>query len=112
MNVGDNVSTTGKSNGAVLNGIAARRLSNQIDRAHRGTYGAHAGLRTIVKSVARQMMQSGASRGAVSRALEAHLVSYSTRRAEGRTNTVGGPLSTKTLFELVRQCVDEVAREP
>src|SRR5260370_78549 len=54
----------------VLPDAAARRLSNQIARAYRGTYGARTGLRTIVRSVARQMLNAGSPPEVVSRVIE------------------------------------------
>jgi hypothetical protein len=40
---------------------ALRRLSNQITRAHRGTFGAQAGLRTIAKALAGRMLELGST---------------------------------------------------
>ena len=53
----------------VVPDAAGRRLSNQITRAYRGTYGAQAGLRTLIRSVTVQMLRTGSSPEAVARAL-------------------------------------------
>ena len=54
---------------AVVPTAAARRLSNQVARVHNGTYGAGAGLRTLVRLTSAQMLRAGASPDAVARAL-------------------------------------------
>ena len=54
---------------AVVPDAAARRLSNQVTRAYRGTYGARTGLRTLVRSVSVQMLRAGSPPEAVARAL-------------------------------------------
>ena len=112
MNIGDNVSDTRqRPNGAILKRITARRLSNQIDRAHRGTFGAEDGLRTIVQLVAREMMRAGASPENVARAIEDHLVNHPAPSGRMPAATGTGHLSSKMLIELVQQCVDKVALE-
>ncbi len=63
------MSTNTKSREAAVPDAAARRLSNQIARAYRGTYGAHAGLRTLVRIVSVQMLRGGSSPEAIVRAL-------------------------------------------
>ena len=92
----------------ILSGIATRRLSSQIDRANRGTFGAQTGLRTIVKAVAREMMRTGTSSDVVSAAIANHLVNHPTRPASKQT---AGNLTATMLIDLVQQSVDEVAAE-
>lgn len=94
-----------------LSGIAARRLSNQIDRAHRGTFGAQTGLRTIVKGVAREMLRAGAPPDVVSTAIANHLVSHPVSPVGKPIGSPSGGMSSTSLIELVQQCVDEVVVE-
>ena len=54
---------------AIVPEAAGRRLSNQVARAYRGTYGARTGLRTLVRAMSLQMLRAGASPDAVARAL-------------------------------------------
>jgi hypothetical protein len=54
---------------AVVPEAAGRRLSNQVARAYRGTYGARVGLRTIVRAMSVQMLRRGVPSEAVARAL-------------------------------------------
>ena len=54
---------------AIVPEAAGRRLSNQVARAYRGTYGARAGLRAIVRATSTQMLRAGASPEGVARAL-------------------------------------------
>lgn len=98
-------------NRSILSGIAARRLSNQIDRAHRGTFGAETGLRTIVKAVAREMTRGGASVDVVLAAITNHLVNHPARPGWKPNGSGSGSLSSTALIDLVQQCIDEVAVE-
>ena len=112
MNIGDDMSKTRQvPNRTTLSGIAARRLSNQIDRAHRGTFGAQTGLQTIVKAVAREMLRGGASPDVISAAITNHLVNHSARPGWKPNGSPSGSLSSTVLIDLVQQCVDEVAVE-
>ena len=65
----------------VLPRADARRLSNQIARVYRGTFGARTGLRTIVRTMARQALSAGAAPGDIARALEIQVLSHSARMA-------------------------------
>lgn len=88
---------------------AARRLSNQIARAYRGTYGAETGLRSIVRQAARQMLHVGWSTETVTRVLEKHIRDHpSTRPADTRA-FAPGKLNSKILIALMRECVADVA---
>ena len=109
MSIEDDVSKTRqKPNGAVLSGIARRRLSNQIDRGYRRTFGARAGLRTIVESVAREMLRAGVPRDVIAKAITNYLVDHPARLAASPVGTSSDDFSESMLTELVRQCVDEV----
>ena len=90
---------------AIVPDAAGRRLSNQIARAYRGTYGAQAGLRTLVRSVSLQMLRAGSSPDAVARALADYVVN-----CPAAINADGGTardhvLRVRVLAELVAEYV-------
>lgn len=95
---------------AVLPAIAVRRLSTQIGRAFRGTYGANAGLRTIVQATARELLLAGATPHAVARAfaecVERHLAHLASDQREMTTK-----VSSAGLVAVTRECVALVALE-
>src|SRR5437879_8720573 len=99
------VSNQAKRPDQVLPDAAARRLSNQIARAYRGTYGARTGLRTIVRSVARQMLNAGSPPDVVSRVLERYVLNHPAGLAADPRSLVTGELNSATLVELTQQCV-------
>ncbi|MGH7669700.1 MAG: hypothetical protein ACRENQ_09430 [Gemmatimonadaceae bacterium] len=90
---------------------AARRLSNQIARAFRGTYGANTGLRTIVRSAARQLLVAGSSVDAVARIIEEAVRNHPGATTGDRPNIVRAGSHTAMLVELTRECVTEVVLE-
>jgi hypothetical protein len=95
----------------VLPDEARRRLSNQIARAYRGTFGARAGLRTLACSIARRMVRAGWSPAAVSAAL-ARVVANdpASTSADGR-NVAAAESRSIELLELMRECIAEVELE-
>jgi hypothetical protein len=96
---------------SVLAPGAARRVSNQLGRAFRGTYGAKAGLDTIVRSLAHPLLARGTPPDAVIRSLEALVLEHPERLAgDPRRIGTGEALST-TLIELIRQSVAGAAEE-
>ena len=86
---------------------AARRLSNQIARAFRGTYGAKTGLRTIVRATARQMLAGGSSPDQIAVILERFVMDHPACQANDPTNIVTGQTYSGMLADLMRQCVAE-----
>jgi hypothetical protein len=109
MSTEDDATKTRQGPGSgVLSGIARRRLSNQIDRGYRRTFGARAGLRTIVASVAREMLRAGASRPVVAAAITQFLVDHPARLSANPVGASSDDFSSSMLTELVQQCVDEV----
>ena len=95
----------------VLLRLDTRRLSNQISRVYRGTFGARTGLRTIVRTMARQALGAGASPSDVARAFEIQVLSHSAHLAADRHDDGAGELRSQSLIELTQQCVADVARE-
>ena len=90
--------------------VASRRLSNQIGRAYRGTYGAADGLRALVCATARQMLIEGATPRSVTRVLE-ECVLVHPDRPEGAPKAMSDAADSATLVKLTRDCVAGVARE-
>lgn len=86
----------------------ARRLSNQIARAFRGTYGARTGLRTIVRLTTQQMLLAGTSRDSIQRTLESCVLNHPARVVSDPHNIVTGESQSTTLAQLTRQWSDEV----
>lgn len=95
----------------VLPPAAVRRLSNQIGRAFRGTYGAQTGLRILVGSMARQLLGAGASPDALTRALEQCVLAHPGRLADDRRSLVTGTSQCATLVRVTRECVAATALE-
>ena len=90
---------------------ATRRLSNQIARAYRGTYGARTGLRTLGRSIARRLIAAGWSPEAVSAAL-AHVVrDHPASTIDDRRHLTSGEPRSTALVELTRQSVADVVLE-
>lgn len=95
----------------VLSDAATRRLANQLARAHRGTYGARTGLRMIVRSVARQMIQAGSSPEAVASTFEHYVLNHPSCDVADARTAVADKLNARTLVELTQECVNDVAHE-
>ena len=100
----------GGSHQLVLPEEARRRLSNQIGRAYRGTYGARTGLRTLACAIARRMVGEGWSPVAVSAALSGFVANHPASASADR-QTVATAERSIALVELTRECVAEVALE-
>ena len=94
---------------AIVSEVAGRRLSNQVARAYRGTYGARTGLRTIVRAMSTQMLRAGASAEAVARALSDFAVNCPVvvALAAGRSDA----LDASALPALISEYSSEVAFE-
>src|ERR1700709_2059377 len=90
---------------------AARRMSNQLDRAFRGTYGARTGLQTIVRSIARQMLRAGSSPEGTARMLERYVADHPPAVSEDAQHSAADAKESQLLVELTRACVAEVVRE-
>jgi hypothetical protein len=86
----------------------ARRLSNQIARAFRGTYGARTGLRTIVRLTTQQMLLAGNSPDTIRRTLESCVLNHPARVLNDPQNIVTGETQSATLAQLTRKWSDEV----
>ena len=96
---------------AVVPDAAARRLSNQIARAHSGTYGAQAGLQTLAKSVSLQMLRAGWSPDAVARALADYVLSCSAAPTMDAGIAMNDATRLDRLVVLTTECVVDAAVE-
>lgn len=96
---------------APLSDAAGRRLSNQIDRVFRGTYGARTGLQTIVTALARQMLATGSSPAAIIRTFEGCVMNHPARLGRDPQSTLTDDPNWTLLVELTRQCVADAVLE-
>ena len=96
---------------AALSDAAGRRLSNQIDRVFRGTYGARTGLQTLVTALARQMIATGSSPAAIMRTFEGCVLNHPARLGRDPQSALTDDPNWTLLIELTRQCVADAAVE-
>jgi hypothetical protein len=111
VNPGGIVSTSKERGESIVPDAAGRRLSNQIARAYRGTYGATTGLKTVLRSVSLQMLRAGASPEIVSRALTAYVVNCPTPIAVDARHAINDAYETNALVSLTTDCVLDAATE-
>jgi hypothetical protein len=104
------VSTNTKSREAVVPEAAARRLSNQVARARRGTYGAQTGLRTLMRTVSAQMLRSGSSPEAVARAVADFVLNCPTAGVDPLTAMTAAVRAT-ALADLTAEFASDAAGE-
>jgi hypothetical protein len=95
----------------VLSPAAERRMSNQLARAYRGTYGARTGWRTIVRGVARQMLSAGSSAENVSQVFERYVLNHPAGLVADPRNIVTGKNHSQMLVEVAQQCVADIVLE-
>jgi len=89
-----------------LTDAAARRMSNQIARVFRGTYGATTGLQTIMTSLARQMLVAGQSPDTIAQTFTHCVLAHSDGPGAESRNA-----ESRMLLALTRQCVAQAALE-
>lgn len=95
---------------SVLTEQARRRLTNQVGRAYRGTYGARTGLRTLARQFAVRLIEARCSPESISAALARMVLDHSASNQGGRNLLTGETLST-ALVELTRQSVADAVLE-
>lgn len=100
------------SRARALSDAAERRVSNQIARVYRGTYGARTGLRIIVRSLARQMFAAGMSQETAAQAFEDCVLNHPDRAGRDRHSIATGEAESAGIVQLTRECVAEVAADP
>jgi hypothetical protein len=96
---------------SIVPDAAARRLSNQIARAYRGTYGATTGLKTVLRSVSLQMLRAGLPPETVSRALITYVVNCPTPIAVDDRHAINDAYETNALVSLTTDCVLDAATQ-
>ena len=96
---------------AVVPDAAGRRLSNQVARAHSGTYGARAGLRTLARSVSLQMLRAGWSPDAVAHALRNHVLSCTAPPTIDAAVAINDATRLSGLAVLTAECARDAAVE-
>jgi len=88
-----------------LSPATAHRLDQQIKRAFRHTYGAEAGLRTLVRLAATEMVRAGASRDAVRKALIERVEDHP---APGKPSLLTGESQSAALTRIMLGWCDEM----
>jgi hypothetical protein len=92
--------------GVSLGNAIQDRLRNQIVRAFRHTYGAEQGLQTLVQLAAAQMLEAGASRADVHRALTDCVVKHPSL-ASGKASLLTGESRSQGLTKQILLWADE-----
>jgi len=96
---------------SALTDAASRRMSNQLARAYRGTFGARTGLRIIVLPLARQMIRGGVSPDAAIDVLERCVLDHPSRIIGDAQQSIEGGAHAGTLIDLMHECVAAVVLE-
>ena len=90
---------------AKLSPATSHRLDQQIKRAFRHTYGAAAGLRTLVRLAATEMLRAGASRDIVRKALVERVEHHPGR---GKPSLLTGESQSAALTRIMLGWCDEI----
>ncbi|HEY2162863.1 MAG TPA: hypothetical protein VGH04_02680 [Gemmatimonadaceae bacterium] len=90
---------------SALTDAASRRMSNQLARAYRGTFGARTGLRIIVLPLARQMIRGGVSPDAANGVLERCVLEHPSRTIGDAQQSMEGAAHSGMLIDLMHECV-------
>jgi hypothetical protein len=84
---------------------SGRRLSSQIGRAFRGTFGATTGLRTLMQSIAEQMLAGGVTQQDIAQAFETCVMQHPARIGCDSQSLISGKAYSAVLVELASECV-------
>ena len=90
---------------SALTDAVSRRMSNQLARAYRGTFGARTGLRIIVLPLARQMIRGGVSADAANGMLERCVLDHPCRIIGEAQHSTAGAAHSGLLIDLMHECV-------
>jgi hypothetical protein len=102
--------TAGESDSALID-VVSRRMSNQLSRAYRGTFGAQIGLRLIVLGLARQMIRDGVAPDEANRVLERSVLDHPARNIGDAQNSMTGAAHSEVLIDLMHECVAAAVAE-
>lgn len=89
----------------VVPAASGRRLSSQIGRAFRGTFGAKTGLRTLMKSIAEKMLADGVTEQGIVQAFETCVMQHPARTGCDSHSLISGQARSAVLVELATECV-------
>jgi hypothetical protein len=96
---------------AVLPTASGRRLSCQIGRAFRGTFGAKTGLWTLMQSIAAKMLSDGVTEQGIAQAFETCVMEHPARSGCDSHALISGKAHSAALVELAHECVAAAAAE-
>ena len=89
---------------AVLPAASGRRLSSQIGRAFRGTFGAKTGLRTLMQSIAAKMLADGVTEHDIAHTFETCVMQHPARSGCDSHSLISGKAHSAVLVELAHEC--------
>jgi hypothetical protein len=89
----------------ILPAASGRRLSSQIGRAFRGTFGAQTGLRTLMQSIAAKMLVDGVTEQGIAQAFETCVLQHPARMGRDSHSLISGKSHSAMLVELANECV-------
>jgi len=89
----------------VVPAASGRRLSSQIGRAFRGTFGAETGLRTLMQSIAEKMLADGVSAQGIAQAFETCVMQHPARTGCDSHSLNSGKPHSAVLVALATECV-------
>ena len=96
---------------AVLPPASGRRLSSQIGRAFRGTFGAKTGLRTLMQSIAATMLADDMTEQDIAQAFETCVMQHPARSSCDSHALISGKAHSAALVELAQECVAAAAAQ-
>lgn len=96
---------------AVLPAASGRRLSSQIGRAFRGTFGAKTGFATLMQSIAATMFADSVSEQDIMRAFEIRVMDHPARAGCDSQSLITGTSHSAALVALAHECVAAAAAQ-
>ena len=94
---------------AVLPPASGRRLSSQIGRAFRGTFGAKTGLRTLMQSIAAKMLADSVTEQDIAHAFETCVMDHPARSGCDSHSLISRRAQSAALVALAHECVAAAA---
>ena len=90
---------------------SGRRLSSQIGRAFRGTFGAETGLRTLMQSIAAMMLADSVTEQEIIQAFESCVMDHPARGGGDSHAPITGKSQSAALVALAHECVAAAAAQ-